>query len=85
MQWANQRKSTGPSSPGEANFDCKYPNHVSLINLVLFIFFFLKEKKSGIGIPLHILWLAYDLQHNFSKMILTIFSTTKYCLTGLTT
>jgi hypothetical protein len=30
-------KSTGPSSPGEADFDCKYFVHVSLNNLALFI------------------------------------------------
>jgi len=37
MQWANQPKSIGPSNLGEADFDCKYPKHVSLINLALFI------------------------------------------------
>jgi len=37
MQEANQPKSTGPSSLGDADFNCKYSEHVSLINLALFI------------------------------------------------
>jgi hypothetical protein len=37
MKGANQSKSTSPSSIGEADFDCKYPEYVSLINLTLFI------------------------------------------------
>jgi len=37
MQEANQPKSTRPSSLEEADFDCKYPDHVSLITLALFI------------------------------------------------
>jgi hypothetical protein len=37
MQGANQPKSTDPSSFGEANFDCKHPEHVNLIKLTLFI------------------------------------------------
>jgi len=37
MQGANKSKSTGPSRLGEADFDCKYPENVSLINLSLFI------------------------------------------------
>jgi len=57
MQWANQTKSTGSSSLGNADFDCKYSEHVSLINLALFIlnFFF-----PVIGISLCILWLAWS-------------------------
>jgi hypothetical protein len=45
MQGANQQKSTGPSSLGEADYDCKYSKHVSLINLALFILkkFFLES------------------------------------------
>jgi hypothetical protein len=57
MHWANQSKSTGPGNLEVADFDCKYPEHVSLINLSLSIF---KEFFSGIGIPLRILWLAHD-------------------------
>jgi hypothetical protein len=37
MREANQPKLTEPSSLGEADFDCKYHEHVSLINLALFI------------------------------------------------
>jgi hypothetical protein len=51
MQVANQPKSIGPSSLGEANFDYKYPKHVSLINLALFIL----KNFILIGIPLRIL------------------------------
>jgi hypothetical protein len=56
MQVANQPKSIGPSSLGEANFDYKYPEHVSLINLA----FFILKNFILIGIPLRILWLAHD-------------------------
>jgi hypothetical protein len=52
MQGANQPMSTGPSSLGEADFDCKYLEHVSLINLALFI---LKKIFPQIGIPLRTL------------------------------
>jgi hypothetical protein len=44
LQGANQPKSSGPSSLGEADFDCKYHKHISLINLALFI---LKENFLG--------------------------------------
>jgi hypothetical protein len=37
MQGANQSKSTSPSSLRDADFDCKYSEHVSLTNLALFI------------------------------------------------
>jgi hypothetical protein len=45
-------KSTGRSSLGEVDFDCKYPELVSLNNLALFI---LKKNFLEIGIPLRIL------------------------------
>jgi hypothetical protein len=41
LQGVNQPKSIGSSSLGEANLDCKYLEHVSLINLAFFI---LKKK-----------------------------------------
>jgi hypothetical protein len=37
MQGANQSKSIGSSCLGETDFNCKYPEHVSLINLTFFI------------------------------------------------
>jgi hypothetical protein len=37
MQEANQPKSIGPNSLGDADFNYKYPEHVSLINIALFI------------------------------------------------
>jgi hypothetical protein len=48
MQGVNQPKSTGPSNLGEADFNCKYPKHVSLINLALFIL-----KKLFLGFVFH--------------------------------
>jgi len=45
---ANQPKSTGPRSLEEADFDCKYPKYVSLINLALFIL-----KKFFLGSVFH--------------------------------
>jgi hypothetical protein len=52
MQGANQPNSTGPISLGEADFDYKYPKHVSLINLSLFIL-----KKYFLGSILHYIYL----------------------------
>jgi hypothetical protein len=59
MQGANQPKSTGLSSLGEADFDCKYHEHVSLIKSSLV---YLEEIFLRIVIPLCILLLAHDPQ-----------------------
>jgi hypothetical protein len=37
MQEADQPKSIGPNSLEDADFDYKYPEYVSLINIALFI------------------------------------------------
>jgi hypothetical protein len=59
MQGATQPKSNNPNCLGKAKFDCKYTEHVHLIDLASFI---LKKFFPSIGIPLRILCIMHDLQ-----------------------